>query len=233
MPPSDSRPGSDPPPNGTTLLRAPFTAAQRRRIAQALAAGELMSYPTETSYALGGNALDAGLVRRVYEAKGRPEQKALLLLVDGARGVEGLAAEVAPAAARLMEACWPGALTLVLPAGPRLPHHLRDARGTVALRWSSHPVVAELLAIGGVPLIGTSANRSGGAAAQNVAAVLETLAGAPALVIDGGALPPGPPSTLVDTTRRPFRILRTGALPPQTLRAALAEFPEWAPLGRP
>ena len=121
----------------------PFASRQRKVVAQALAEGRVMSYPTETSYALGGNAMDSALAAEIFRLKGRKGAKALLLLIDGEDQAQELGEGIDPAAQALMRACWPGALTLVVPATPGLPAHLRDGRDTVALRHSPHPVVAE------------------------------------------------------------------------------------------
>ena len=189
-----------------------------------------MTYPTETSYALGGNALHAGLVEAIFRLKGRTEDKALPLLIAGAAQARELAEAIHPAAEALMAACWPGPLTLVLHAAPGLPAHVADARGTVALRHSPHESVAELLALGGAPLIGTSANRSGSPPACTAAQVLETFGDAVMLAVDGGEAGGGPPSTLLDTTALPFRILRHGAVAAEDLRRLLKrDFPQAAP----
>lgn len=210
-------------------LRPPFDAQARAHVTAALADGAVMAYPTETFYALGGNSLHAGLCAAIVRHKGRAADKALLLLVDGPRDVRRLATP-SPAAEALMAALWPGALTLVLPAAPALPHHLRAAGGTVALRWSPHPVIAELLAIGGVPLIGTSANRSGEPPATTADAVSATFSGAVDVLVDGGETAGGTPSTLVDTTTRPFTILRPGVVTAAEIRRALApQFAPWSP----
>jgi len=215
---------------GPTRVHAPpFGSGARAALYRALTRGEPLAFPTETFYALGGNALLPGLCARVFALKRRLAEKALLVLVDGERGLGDLATEVPPAAEALMAACWPGPLTLVLPAGPGTPPHLRDARGTVALRWSPHPVVAELLRLGGVPLIGTSANPSGGAPARTLS---EVLAGFPALphAVDGGATPGGEPSTVLDASALPFRLVRPGAVSLETIREGLAgRFPEAVP----
>ncbi len=213
------------------ILRQPFDAAGTAAAARALRDGEVMSYPTETSYALGGNALQRELVERVFRLKGRAPEKAILLLVDGSRGLAGFAREVPPAAAALMAAFWPGPLTMVFRAARGLPGHLCDEWGTVALRWCGHPAVAELLRIGGMPLIGTSANISGRPAARTSQEVLETFGEGVRLAVDGGETPGGPPSTLLDTTTRPFQLAREGVIPAQALRVALLdEFPGSAPL---
>jgi L-threonylcarbamoyladenylate synthase len=205
----------------TRVVRYPWDAATAAELRQALHAGATMTYPTETSYALGGNALLPEVTAAVHALKGREEAKALLLLVDGAEGLTGWVREVTPVAAALMEHFWPGPLTLVFEAGPTLPRHLPDARGTVALRWSPHPLVAALLRLGGVPLIGTSANRSGAPACHTVGDVLANFPRGVTLALDGGRAPGGVPSTLVDTTTSPPRVLREGAVPCAVLRAAL------------
>lgn len=218
----------------TRTLRYPWphakAAGAEARVCEALAGGAVMTYPTETAYALGGNALLPRVAEAVYRLKGRPRDKPLLLLIDGRRGLEGWARDVGPAARALMARFWPGPLTLVLRAGAALPPHLADARGTVALRWSPHPLIAELLRLGGVPLIGTSANRGGAPPACTAAQVLETFGDAVKLAVDGGKAGGGPPSTLLDTTALPFRILRQGAVAAEPLRRLLKrDFPQAAP----
>jgi len=205
-----------------TRVSVPLSAAARERVSRALAEGGVMAYPTETSYALGGNALHAGLVEAIYRLKGRERGKSLLVLVDGAAHLSPWVRDVPAAARLLMERFWPGPLTLVLWAGPALPAHLPDARGTVAVRWSPHPVVAELLRLGGTPLIGTSANRSGAPALHSAQAVLDAFPAEPLLAIDGGATAGGPPSTVLDATVWPFALVRAGAVPVAALRTALA-----------
>jgi len=211
-------------------LTLPLAGAARERVRQALAAGEAMTYPTETSYGLGGNALSAALVAAVYRLKGRERDKPLLLLVDGGAGLERWARDVPSAARVLIKRFWPGPLTLVLRAAPGLPAHLANRRGTVALRWSPHPAIAELLALGGVPLIGTSANRSGGPSLHSVEAVLGAFPGEPLLALDGGPTSAGAPSTVLDATVLPFAVLREGAVSIAAIREALVgAHPEAAP----
>ena len=180
-----------------------------------------MTYPTETAYALGGNALLPGVVEAVFRLKGRSAEKALLLLVDGHRGLEGLVRDVSTSAGRLMARFWPGPLTLVFLAAKECPPHLPDARGTLALRWSPHPLVAELHRLSPVPLIGTSANPSGAPPLHDCPSVLAAFPRGLALALDGGPTPGGAPSTLVDTTCDPPRILRHGAVPDAAVWAAL------------
>ncbi|MEE8434665.1 MAG: L-threonylcarbamoyladenylate synthase [bacterium] len=206
------------------ILRHPWppgeVASCDEAIRRALREGAVMTYPTETAYALGGNALAPALAEAVFRLKGRPRDKALLLLIGGREDVERLTREAAPAAEALMTRFWPGPLTLVFHAAPGLAPHLADQRGTIALRWSSHPCTETLLKLGGVPLIGTSANPSGAPNPLSLADVLASFPGGIELAVDGGPVAPGPPSTLLDTTMVPFRLLRQGVISREALEEA-------------
>lgn len=211
-------------------LRPPFGEAARQVLRQALHRGQVMAYPTETFYALGGNALDAALTARIFRLKGRTPDKSLPLLVDGGGSLEDITEPPGEAARSLMETFWPGALTLVFRASPGLPGHLPDTRGTVALRWSSNPLVSELLRIGGVPLVGTSANTAEARPATAAKAVMTAFPDAIDVLVDGGETPGGAPSTLVDTTTTPFLILRKGAVTSAAIRRILTgPLATWAP----
>jgi L-threonylcarbamoyladenylate synthase len=212
------------------IIAPPFSPKRREQVRRALQSGRVMTYPTETSYALGGNALSPALVERIYRLKGRDRQKPMLLLVDARAGLRNWVAGIPPGAEPLMQRFWPGPLTLVLHAGPGLPFHLPDERGTIAVRWSPHPLVAELLAIGGVPLIGTSANRSGEPGLNTAQAVLRVFPEEPLLAVDGGPTPGGLPSTVLDVTVRPFRVIRPGVISGAAICEALGgTFSDWAP----
>ena len=142
-----------------------------------------------------------------------------------------LTRDVTPAAQVLMERYWPGPLTLVFHAAPGLPPQTKDARDTVALRWSPHPVVGKLLAIGCVPLIGTSANRAGGRPLQSAEEVVAAFGETVSVVLDDDepwraeaeAEWGRGPSTLVDTTVEPFHVIRQGAVAKSMIQATLAE----------
>jgi L-threonylcarbamoyladenylate synthase len=207
---------------GQERIAPPFNADHRSTIRRALERGRVMTYPTETSYALGGNALSPGLVDAIYRLKGRERRKRILLLVDGSGDLSPWVRDVPDAARVLMRVLWPGPMTLVLRGGPDLPAHLTDERGAIAVRWSPHPVVAELLAVSRVPLIGTSANRSGAPSLHDADSVLRAFRTAPLLAIDGGPTRGGPPSTVLDATVSPFLIVREGALSRTRLREAVA-----------
>ena len=188
-----------------------------------LTAGGLLAYPTETVYGLGSAPTEQGL-SDLARLKGRPERKPFLLLISGRAMAEEWGLAFPPAAAALADGCWPGALTLVLPGGEgRLPERLRGAEGGIAVRHTGHAGIARLLEFLGHPLTSTSANRPGGPTAPGVAAIEalfpEAIADGTLLVLDGGTLGNLPPSTIVDCTVSPPRLVREGALPRAELRA--------------
>ena len=182
------------------------------RAAALLRAGSVVAFPTETFYALGAAALEAGAVKRIFEVKGRPEAKPLLILVDTPEMVDALVSAVSPRARELIARYWPGALTLVLRAGARVPSELTAGTGTVGVRLSPHPVARGLVRALGAPVTAPSANPSGLAPPTTAAEVRHYFDGAVALVLDGGPVPGGLPSTVIDATVDPPRVLRQGAV---------------------
>lgn len=186
--------------------------------------GGLLGYPTETVYGIGSLAEDEAL-SRLAAMKGRPEGKPFLLLVSSRAMAENHGLVFTPSADLLSQAFWPGPLTLVLAgAEGRLPDSLRGREGGIAVRHTSQPGMAELIAALGQPLTSTSANRPGGPTAPGAAHVEELFSEAvrsgDLLVLDGGVLGNVPPSTLVDCTTAVPRLVREGALPRGELRRA-------------
>jgi L-threonylcarbamoyladenylate synthase len=180
--------------------------------AAVLRAGRLVAFPTETFYGLGADALDPGAVARVFRAKGRPASKPLLVLVDSiemARSVvSGIPAGVEP----LLRTHWPGPLTVVLGAGPGLPDALTGGTGTVGVRLPGHAVARALVRAAGRPVTAPSANPHGQPSPTTADAVRRGLGDAVDLVLDGGPTPGGRPSTVLDATVRPYRVVRAGAV---------------------
>lgn len=181
------------------------------RAAEALRRGELVGFPTETFYGLGAAALDAAAVRRVFEVKGRPESRPLLVLVDSEAMVETVA-EVPARARALMARHWPGPLTLVLRARPVVPPEVHAGTGTIGVRLSPHPVACGLVSALGAPVTAPSANLTGEAPPSDAAAVLRAFDGRIALVLDAGPTPGVSPSTVLDVTADPPRLIRAGAV---------------------
>jgi L-threonylcarbamoyladenylate synthase len=183
-----------------------------RQAAEILRGGGLVAFPTETFYGLGAAGLDGVAVRRVFAAKGRPASMPLLLLVDSRAMAASVALEVPPRARELMERHWPGALTLVLRAAPHVPAEVTAGTGTVGVRISAHAVARALVSALGEPVTAPSANPTGAAPPVTAAEVLARLEGAVDLVLDGGPTAGGPPSTVLDVTVDPPRIIRQGAV---------------------
>jgi L-threonylcarbamoyladenylate synthase len=180
--------------------------------AAVLRRGGLVAFPTETFYGLGAGALHPAAVRRVAEVKGRPEGKPLLILVDSVAMVDVVALEITARARELMARHWPGALTLVLRARPEVPAEVTAGSGTVGVRLSPHPVARGLVRALGEPVTAPSANPSGGSAPTTAAEVLAHFGGRIELVLDAGTTAGGEPSTVLDLTTGPPRLIRAGAL---------------------
>lgn len=186
--------------------------------------GGLLAYPTETVYGLGSRTRAAD-VAALAALKGRASNKPFLVLVSSRGMVEAFGLMFSPAADRLAHAFWPGPLTLILPGSGRFPDALRGPEGGVAVRWTSHPGMAELIAGLGEPITSTSANRPRGPTAPGAGAILELFPEAVAagrlLVLDGGVLGNMPPSTLVDCTGEHARVVREGAVSHRAVAAEL------------
>ena len=173
--------------------------------------GGLVAFPTETFYGLGALALDRTAVRRIFDLKGRAETKPLLVLVDSLAMAERVG-DVGPAARELAARHWPGALTLVVPAREGVPKDVTAGTGTIGVRVSPHPVARGLVGAVGAPVTAPSANASGAPPPTTAEAVLAYFRDRIELVLDGGPTSGGEPSTVLDTTTDPPRILRQGAV---------------------
>ena len=186
--------------------------------------GGLVAYPTETVYGLGSLARRAD-VEALARLKGRRLDKPFLLLISGRAMAEAQGLAFNASADALARAFWPGPLTLVLPGGGgRMPDILRGPEGGIAVRWTSHPGIARLVAALDQPLTSTSANLPGAPPAPGADAVArdfaEPVRSGRLLVLDGGVLGNRPPSTVVDCTRAQPRLVRPGAVPVAELRRA-------------
>jgi L-threonylcarbamoyladenylate synthase len=179
--------------------------------ARALTLGSVIAFPTETFYGLGAAALDAAAVDRMLALKGRPAGKPVLVLVDSVTMAEAVA-EVSPTARALMTRHWPGALTLVMPAHAHLPGGVTAGTGTVGVRMSPHPVAHGIVGALGAPVTAPSANPAGAQPPTTADEVLRHFADGIELVLDAGPTPGGAPSTVLDVTVDPPRILRAGAV---------------------
>ena len=198
----------------TRVLAVDPLAPDATAVAQAarvLANGGVVAFPTETFYGLGVAALDAAAVRRLFALKGRPESRPILVLVDDPARV-GALAEVSDTARALMARHWPGALTLVLPVRPGVPTELTAGTGTIGVRQPAHAVARALVTALDMPVTAPSANLTGEAPPTTAKEVLRVFEGKLDLVLDGGATAGGMPSTVLDVTVEPPRVLREGAV---------------------
>jgi L-threonylcarbamoyladenylate synthase len=194
--------------------------AGRRAAVEVLDGGGIVAIPTDTVYGIACRLDADGGVERLFTAKSRPPDKAIMVLVDDLEQVAGVV-ELTPAA-RALRGLWPGGLTLVLPlrAGAPLPPALTASTKTLGVRVPDHPAPRFLArAVGAIPT--TSANVSGGPDTRNATDVLAALGDRIDLVLDGGPSPGGVPSTVVDCQSARPRILREGAFAAARIAAAL------------
>ncbi len=194
--------------------------------AQAIAAGGVIAFPTDTVYGLGAGLWRPDAIGKLYALKGRPDEKALPVLLAAEEQWVEAASDASEAALRLIRRFWPGALTIVLPRRPDVPDTVGPLTRTIALRVPSHEGLRRVLARTG-PLASSSANRSGQPPTTSVTQTLDELGYGLALVLDGGALPPRPPSTVVDVTGPEPIIVRQGAITADTIARALATRDEY------
>lgn len=185
--------------------------------AAALKRGELVAFPTETVYGLGADATNVTAVGKVYAAKGRPSDNPLIVTVADADMV-GQYAAITPLAAKLMEAFWPGPLTIILNILPgRLSMKVTGGLQTAAFRNPDNALTRKLIATAGVPIVGPSANTSGKPSPTTADHVLHDLDGKIAGVLDDGPTQVGVESAIIDLTVTPPAILRPGAIGPDEL----------------
>ena len=191
--------------------------------AEIICAGGLVAVPTETVYGLAGNGMDEKAVEKIYEVKGRPAIKPLSLMVASPEEIGRYAVDVPEAAKALAEKFWPGPLTIVLKANPDIPEIVRAGGDTIGLRCPDHALTLQALREAGVPFAAPSANLSGALSPKTAGDVLKVFDGVIDAVIDGGACTLGRESTILDMSKKPYRVLRQGALPEESISDALAE----------
>ncbi len=176
-----------------------------------LAAGGILAVPTDTYYALAVYPFNEEALTRLFALKQRPGGKPILLLVATQEMVSQVAQEVPEVGRRLMAHFWPGPLTIILPARPELPHLVTGGTGTVGVRQPRQPVTSSLVAQLGWPVTGTSANRAGQPPLTRATEVEEQFGEQVDLILDVGPCPGGQPSTVVDVSCTPPRLVRAGA----------------------
>jgi L-threonylcarbamoyladenylate synthase len=190
------------------------------KILSFLRAGGVIAFPTDTAYGLGADPFQEEAVQRIFEVKGRPETKPILLLVNSIAMAESIAS-LSERAVEVAERFWPGPLTMVVPARSTVPGIVTAGTGTIGIRWPDAAFARRLIDAFERPITATSANRTGMPSAVTVAEIREQFQDSIDLIVDGGTLPTRGGSTLLDLTEIPARLLREGPIPKAELSDVL------------
>lgn len=193
------------------------------RAGKLIAEGELVAFPTETVYGLGGDALDPDASRKIYAAKGRPSDNPLIVHIAEFDDMKRVAREVPEQAKKLADAFWPGPLTMIVWKSDAVPEATTGGMQTVAVRMPNHPVALELIRRSGCLIAAPSANTSGRPSPTEAQHVAEDLSGKIAMILDGGPVGIGIESTIIDLTEEKPMILRPGYITPEMLSEVLQE----------
>ena len=204
----------------TKMARADSASVQEA--AGILKAGGLVAFPTETVYGLGANAFDADAVLSIFTAKGRPADNPMIVHIHDRAQLDEIG-DIPSRAPVLMDAFWPGPLTILFPRRPSVPDVVTAGLSTVAVRMPSHPVALSLLRESGVPVAAPSANRSGRPSPTTAMHVLEDMKGIIPMILDGGPCEIGLESTVIDLTHESPVILRPGGVTKSMLEEVLHE----------
>lgn len=188
-----------------------------------IAAGELVAFPTETVYGLGGDALHPEAAKKIYAAKGRPSDNPLIVHIAEVSDLERVAKVVPEQAKKLADAFWPGPLTMVVWKNENVPYATTGGLDTVAVRMPNHPVALELIRKSGKLIAAPSANTSGRPSPTEGSHVMEDLDGRIAMVLDSGLVGIGIESTIIDLTEEVPMVLRPGYITPEMLSEVLGE----------
>jgi len=205
----------------TRVLKPSFESLQDA--AHILRAGGLVGMPTETVYGLGANAFDEKAAFAVFAAKQRPADNPLIVHICKIEQLSDIVASVPENARRLMEAFWPGPLTIIMPKGEKIPYAVTAGLETVAVRWPVHEVAQRMIEAAGVPIAAPSANLSGRPSPTTAQHVFDDMDGRIPLIIDGGDCQVGLESTVVDATGERVVLLRPGGVTREMLQDVLGQ----------
>lgn len=194
-----------------------------RKAGEILRNGGLVAFPTETVYGLGANALDEKAAARIYAAKGRPSDNPLIVHITRREALGRIVTEVPEAAERLMDAFWPGPMTLIFQKSPEVPYGTTGGLDTVAVRMPSHPVARAVIEAGGGYIAAPSANTSGRPSPTKASHVAEDLMGKVDMILDGGEVEIGLESTIVDVSVAEPVILRPGYISLEMLQGVVGK----------
>jgi L-threonylcarbamoyladenylate synthase len=188
-----------------------------------VSSGRIIALPTETFYALAAHPFQEKALEKIFDLKERPPEKPVLLLMANPAMLASVAAELPEPGAALIRKFWPGPLTLILPARPGLSRRLTGGTGTVGVRQPRQSVTGRLIHFLGHPVTGTSANRSGRPSLATALEVEREFGSEVPLILDAGPCPGGLPSTIVDLSRHPPRLVRAGAIELARLRDVIPD----------
>lgn len=197
-----------------------LTHTDIQKAASLIKNGNVVAFPTETVYGLGASIFNEEAIRKIYTVKGRPQDNPLIAHISLTSQLSLLTSDIPQSAYILMEAFFPGPLTLVLPKHPRVPDIISAGLSSVAIRQPNHPIATALIQAVGEPLVAPSANLSGKPSPTTASHVLEDLDGNISAVIDGGPCSIGIESTVLDLTQHPI-ILRPGAITKEHIETVL------------
>ena len=191
-----------------------------RKAADAIRRGQVVAIPTDTLYVLAADPFSLRAITSVFEAKGREPNRSLPILVESMQMAEDYAANLTARFYLLARRFWPGPLTIIVPASPTLPLKVTGHTGRLAIRQSDAVVPNRLIEMLGMPIIATSANRSGQPTCRSGFEVLGVMDGNIDLVLDAGSIA-GPGATTVDITDPEWKLIRAGAVPEEAIAEAL------------
>lgn len=210
----------------TQIIKIDENQIDREAIQKAgkiLQQGGLVAFPTETVYGLGGDALNPNSSRKIYAAKGRPSDNPLIVHICRIEDLHKIVSQIPESARKLAEAFWPGPLTMIFPKSEAVPYETTGGLDTVAVRFPSHRTAQALLDAAGGYIAAPSANTSGRPSPTLARYVVEDMDGRIDMVIDGGDIPIGVESTIVDCTVEPPMLLRPGYITAEMLSEVLGE----------
>ncbi|MCD8089579.1 MAG: threonylcarbamoyl-AMP synthase [Clostridiales bacterium] len=183
-----------------------------KKAAEIIKGGGLVAFPTETVYGLGANALDRTAVKKIYEAKGRPSDNPLIVHISSLPELKTAAKEISPKAEKLIDAFWPGPLTIIFKKNDIIPFETSGGLDTIAVRFPENPAARYFIRSCGLPIAAPSANTSGRPSPTSAKHVLSDLNGKIDMIIDGGSAKFGLESTIVSTVGDEITLLRPGSV---------------------
>lgn len=196
-----------------------------QQAAELLRKGELVAFPTETVYGLGADATEPEAIKKIYRAKGRPQDNPLIVHIAGFHELEGLVrGSLNPQAERLIKTFWPGPLTIVVDKKETIPAETTAGLDSVAIRMPAHPLTRAIIELAGVPIAAPSANKSGAPSPTRAEHVYADLKGRIPLILDGGPARVGLESTVIDVRSEKVRILRPGGVSREEIRELIGAY---------